>query len=337
METEIGVAIIGVGRIGAIHFRNILKNTDLSLRWVIDVNKTAAEDFAAKVPAKFNCKSSSSLDEMLQDRNVQAVVICTPTAEHPQAILSCLRAGKAVMCEKPIAMNLQDIDMCYNESKKLNVPLLCAYQRRHDDSFARAREHIRNGGIGKIQMVRTSSRDHPYPTMNYLKISGKIFHDCASHDMDMVRWLTGEDPIEVFAVGSAFNSEIGSMKDWDTIMITMKFPSGVIANIDNSRFAAYGYDQRIEILGDKGMVQAMNQTPTSVVYSSENGISTDPYHFSFPQRYEKTYASELAHFVQVVRGKVAPALTHDDIRKVTIIANACEHSCETGKPVKVEY
>jgi len=334
---DIGVAIIGVGRIGAIHFKNILRNTDLSLKWVIDVNAKGAEEFCSRVPAKFQCQWASNLDSMLKDRSVRGVIICTPTAEHPDQILACLRAGKAVMCEKPIAMKLEDIDRCYEESKKLNVPLLCAYQRRHDDSFSRARDVIRSGGIGKLQMVRTSSRDHPYPTMNYLKISGKIFHDCASHDMDMVRWLTGEDPVEVFAVGTAFNPEIGNMKDWDTIMITLKFPSGIVANIDNSRFAAYGYDQRIEAFGDKGMVQAMNQTPTSVIVSNENGVSTDPYLHSFPQRYEKTYATELAHFVDIIQGKAEPKLTHDDIRKVTLIANACEHSCETGQPVKITY
>jgi len=120
-------------------------------------------------------------------------------------------------------------------------------------------------------------------------------------------------------------------------MITMKFPSGVVANIDNSRFAAYGYDQRIEALGDKGMVQAMNHTPTSVVISNSHGVTTDPYLYSFPQRYEKTYASELAHFVKVIQRKAEPLHTRDDIRKVTIIANACEKSCETGQPVKVTY
>lgn len=335
--SEIGVGVIGVGRIGAIHFANVLKNTDLSLKWIIDVNKNAADEFAKKVPIKFGCKSSSNIEDMLQDPSVQGVIICTPTSEHTKSILSCLRAGKAVMCEKPIAMNLNDIDSCYNESKRLNVPLLCGYQRRHDASFSKTRDSIKDGVIGKLHMLRTSSRDHPYPTLNYLKISGKILHDCCSHDLDVMRWLTGEDPVEVFAMGHAFNPQVKELNDWDTVNISLKFPSGTVGNIDVSRFSAYGYDQRIEAFGDKGMVQANNQQPTSVIVSNASGVTTDPYFYSFPQRYEKTYAAELAHFVQVIQRKVEPILTHQDVRKVTILASACEESCETGKPVQVKY
>jgi len=274
---------------------------------------------------------------MLKDPSVQGVVICTPTAEHPQVILSCLGSGKAVMCEKPIAMNLKDIDECYNESNRLKVPLLCGYQRRHDASFSKTKESIKEGVIGKLHMVRTSSRDHPVPTLNYLKISGKIFHDCCSHDLDIMRYMTGEDPVEVFAMGHAFNPNLKELEDWDTVNISLKFPSGVVGNIDASRFAAYGYDQRIEVFGDKGMVQANNQQPTSVVVSTVSGVTSDPYFYSFPQRYEKTYATELAHFVQVILKKVEPILTHQDVRKVTILASACEESCQTGKPVRVQY
>jgi len=328
------VALIGVGRIGAIHFKNILNNHDLSLKWVIDVNEKAAQEFASKVPG---CQASSSTTKMLEDASIEGVIICSPTAEHTKAILDCLRAGKAVMCEKPISLNLEDIDLCYNESKRLNIPLLCAYQRRHDESFAKARQTINNGSIGKVQIVRSTSRDHPLPTLNFLKISGKIFHDCTSHDIDMVRWLTGEDPCEVFAFGSAFRSEIASLHDWDTVTINLKFPSGVLATIDVSRFAAYGYDQRIEIHGDQGMVQAFNQQPTSCVVSTHEGVKSDPYFHSFPQRYEKTYATELAHFVRVIRRETEPMVNHDDIKKVTIIASAAERSCETGAPIKLTY
>jgi len=294
----------------------------------------SAQRSAAKSPS---AKATTNLDEALADSTVQGVVICTPTAQHREAILKSLRAGKAVMCEKPISLNLEEIDECYNESKKLNVPLLCGYQRRCDPSFRTLQQACRNGKIGTVQIVKTTSRDNPVPTLAYLKISGKIFHDCGSHDIDVCRWIAGEDPHEVFAAASSFNPDIKALEDWDTVLITLKFPSGIIASIDLSRKAAYGYDQRIEVLGDKGMLQAMNRQPTTVVLSNDEGVSTDPYCYSFPQRYDQTYALEMDHFADIIANKAVPLLSHDDARKVNIIADGAELSCQTGKPVTLKY
>ena len=188
-----------------------------------------------------------------------------------------------------------------------------------------------------MQIIKTTSRDNPVPTLAYLKISGKIFHDCGSHDIDVCRWIAGEDPCEVYAAASSFNKDIKALEDWDTVLITLKFPSGVIASIDLSRKAAYGYDQRIEVLGDKGMLQAMNRQPTTVVLSNDEGVSTDPYCYSFPQRYDQTYALEMDHFADILSKKVDPLLSHDDARKVNIIADGAELSCQTGKPVTLKY
>jgi myo-inositol 2-dehydrogenase/D-chiro-inositol 1-dehydrogenase len=334
ISEPIGVILAGVGRIGKVHMKNILGNIRLRLKWVVDVEIKAAQ---AAIQGLSDVRATSNLEEALQDTSVHAIVICTPTADHREVILRALRAGKAVMCEKPISLHLKETDECYNESKKLGVPLFCAYQRRSDPTFAGLQERCKNGDLGTIQVVKTTSRDNPVPTLAYLKISGKIFHDCGSHDFDLCRWITGEDPIEVYSYGSAFNPDIKALNDWDTVVTQMKFPSGAIAVVDLSRKAAYGYDQRIEVLGDKGMIQSNNQQKTSNLCHLETGISADTNFYSFQQRYEKAYALELDHFADVVVGKATPRLTHDDVRKVTLIAEAAEKSAETGKPVKINY
>ncbi len=330
--------VVGLGRAGMIHVRGALDGSPLlALTAVADADAARAEDVAkahAGVRPFASAQAALAADE--KEDLFDAVVIATPTAHHVQDIQDSLRAGKPVMCEKPISFAVADIDSCYALAKEQKLPLLCAYQRRHDASFGAVARSAQAGEIGTLQVVRSTSRDNPVPTIDYLKISGKIFHDCGSHDIDMVRWVLGEDPIEVHAVGSAFNKDIAALGDWDTVVMTLTFPSGAIATIDLSRKAVYGYDQRLEVLGDDGMLQAENRQPTSVVRSTGAGISTDPHFFSFPQRYKETYFEELKHFGRVCRGSEAPMISHKDARSVAIIADAAERSCETKVSVKIE-
>jgi len=333
-NSRIGVCLVGTGRIGAVHFANIMANLRLQLLYVVDVDTKRAEEFASKAGA--DCQASASIDAALKDARVKAVVVCTPTAQHRDIIIASVRAGKAVMCEKPISLKIEEIDECYAEAEKCKVPLLCGYQRRHDPSFAQLQKTCQTGGIGTLQICKTMSRDNPVPTIAYLKISGGIFHDCGSHDIDLCRWILQEDPEEVFCVASAFKKEIAEIDDFDTVLVTLKFPSGALGSIDLSREAVYGYDQRIEVHGSNGMVQAHNKQPTSMVLSNRNGIAIDTNCYSFPQRYVEAYANELAHFVDCVEGKTVPILTHKDARMVSIIADAAEESARTGKAIKMQ-
>jgi len=298
------------------------------------LKKKNAAPFIAQAPG---CKYLKTIDEALQDQKLKGVVICTPTAAHKDIIIKSIRAGRTVMCEKPISLKLEEIDECYAEAKKHNVPLFCAYQRRSDPSFVKLYESIRKGDIGKVQIVKTISRDNPVPTVAYLKISGGIFHDCGSHDIDLCRWIAGEDPTEVYAAASTFREEIKAIDDYDTIMITLKFPSGAIGSIDLSRKAAYGYDQRMEVLGEKGMVQTQNRQPSSFVLSTESGVIGDPNMYSFPQRYVEAYAAEIDHFADLILRKCEPRLSHEDSRKVSIIAEAAEASARKGERVFIKY
>jgi len=334
MSGRFGVALVGTGRIGVVHLRNIVANPRLTLKYVVDVDIKSAERAASQT---VSAKAVTTIDEVLADNEVKGIVICTPTAQHREIILAAVRAGKHIMCEKPISLAVKEIDECYQEAKKCGVHLLCGYQRRSDPSFVQLQQAARNGGIGTIQIVKTISRDNPVPTLAYLKISGGIFHDCGSHDIDVCRWILQEDPVEVFGVASAFNADIKAIDDFDTVLMTLKFPSGAIANIDLSRKAAYGYDQRIEVLGDKGMLQAQNRQPTTVIHSTDSGVNSDTYCYSFPQRYEHAYAIELDHFVDILAGKTEPKLSHDDARKVAIIADAVEESVRKGTKIVVNY
>jgi myo-inositol 2-dehydrogenase/D-chiro-inositol 1-dehydrogenase len=311
-----------------------MANLRFQLLWVIDVDTKRAADFASRAGPE--CQSSGTFENPLKDPRVKAVVICTPTAEHKEQILSAIKAGKSILCEKPISLKVNEIDECYEAAKNNNVHLLCGYQRRHDPSFAQLQEICRNGGIGTLQIVKTISRDNPVPTLAYLKISGGIFHDCGSHDIDLCRWILNEDPEEVFCFASAFKKDIGALNDFDTVLVTMKYPSGALANIDLSREAVYGYDQRIEVLGSGGMLQANNKLPTTTVLSTKQGHQVDPNCYSFPQRYEHAYPRELDHFADIIDGKATPKLTHEDARKVAIVADAIEESCRAGKPISMK-
>ena len=175
------------------------------------------------------------------------MIVATPTHSHETYVRRALQAKKAVFCEKPVAVDMNRLRECYNLAEEVKCPLFCAFNRRFDLGMSRLRDQLKQGRVGKLYQIKTTSRDSPSPGIDYLKISNGIFHDCAVHDIDMVCWVVGERPIGVFAQGSAFDPEIGALGDVDTVAIVLKFASGVLASIDLSRHSQYGYDQRLEV------------------------------------------------------------------------------------------
>lgn len=184
---------------------------------------------------------------VLGDSEVDAVLIATPTDTHEQYVIKSLRAGKAVFCEKPIAADIRSVAACYEEAEKQNRPLLCAFNRRFDPGMSSVCRQVREGKVGTIYQIKTCSRDSPLPPISFLKLSNGMYHDCAVHDIDMICWIAGEEPVGVMAMGSTFNREIEAIGDVDTIAIILKFPSGILGSIDLSRHSSYGYDQRLEV------------------------------------------------------------------------------------------
>jgi myo-inositol 2-dehydrogenase/D-chiro-inositol 1-dehydrogenase len=326
------IAVIGAGRIGQIHARNVARHPGAHLRWITDVNRAAAETLAKDLGAQVADTAGRAID----DKAVDAVVICSPTDTHAELIEAAAKAGKAIFCEKPIDLSLERVDRCLETVRKAGVTMMIGFNRRFDASFAAVHEGIRAGKIGKLETLIITSRDPGPPPIGYIKQSGGLFRDMMIHDFDMARWLLGEAPTEVYAVASNLvDPEIGKAGDIDTAMVVLKTKSGCIGQISNSRRAVYGYDQRIEAFGAKGMLQAGNQLGTTVTFSGEPGVVGDkPLHF-FLERYAEAYRAELQHFVDCCLGKAQPRTSIEDGRNAIVLAEAAVQSLQRGQPVKL--
>ncbi|MCC7072803.1 MAG: inositol 2-dehydrogenase [Deltaproteobacteria bacterium] len=324
--------LLGAGRIGQVHAKNVVARKDARLYGVVEVNAAAAAALADSTGAK----RFDTADEALLDTAVDAVLICTSTDTHVEMIVKAARANKPIFCEKPVDLDIKKVDACLAEVNKTGVPLLMGFNRRFDPSFKALRDRLQAGELGKVESIKITSRDPQPPPPAYVKVSGGLFRDMMIHDLDMARYLLAEEPTQVFATGSVLvDPAIGEAGDVDSAMVILKTPSGRLAHIDNSRRAAFGYDQRVEAFGEKGMLQANNPTPTAVVATTTTGQKSDkPFHF-FLERYAAAYQAELEHFLAVLDGKAAPLVTGDDGRRALVLADAATESMRTGKLIEV--
>jgi myo-inositol 2-dehydrogenase/D-chiro-inositol 1-dehydrogenase len=320
----------GAGRIGQIHAANIAARTDARLRYVVDVNRAAAESLAGRYGA-----SVADTDAALNDPAVDAVLIASSTDTHADLIERAAKAGKAIFCEKPVDLDLKRVDACLAVAKQAGVPLLIGFNRRFDPSFATLRQELAGGAIGRLELLAITSRDPGPPPLAYIKVSGGLFRDMMIHDFDLARWILGEDPIEVYATASCLvDPAIGQAGDIDTAVVVLRTKSGAIAQISNSRRAVYGYDQRVEAFGSGGMLRAENRTPTTVERATAGGVARDkPLHF-FLERYAEAYKAELDHFLAALAKGEAPSPTGADGRAALALAEAALESSRTGRPVK---
>lgn len=324
-------AQFGAGRIGAIHAANLAASGAAQLRYIVDVNTEAAQKLAARHGARV-----TNVGTALGDPAVDAVIIASSTDTHADLAIAAAKAGKAIFCEKPIDLSLKRVDACLAAVKKARVPMLVGFNRRFDPSFAELRARLQAGAIGAIEQVIITSRDPGPPPVAYIKVSGGQFRDMTIHDFDMARWLLGEEPSEIFAYGSCLvDPAIGKAGDTDSVMIVMKTKSGKLAHINNSRRAAYGYDQRIEVHGAKGRLLAGNRTATTVEQADATNVSADkPLHF-FLERYADAYRLELAAFLDALaNGKPMP-VDAEAGRQAIVLAEAAAKSLRTGRSVKL--
>jgi len=321
----------GAGRIGQIHAANLAARPDAELVLVVDVVEDAAESLAAKHGARV-----VTPDEALADKSVDAVIIASSTDTHADLIEASARAGKAIFCEKPIDLDIVRVDACLAVVAECDVPLFVGFNRRFDPSFASLKARLDGGEIGPVEMVSITSRDPGPPPLAYLKVSGGLFRDMMIHDLDMARWLLGEEPVQVFAFAEALvDPAVATVGDVDTAVVVLRTATGRLAQISNSRRAVYGYDQRVEVLGSAGMLRAENQRPTSVEIATETSTRTDnPLHF-FLERYADAYRIELDTFIEAVLEGDAPQPGGADGRMALRLADALLQSRETGAPVDV--
>jgi myo-inositol 2-dehydrogenase/D-chiro-inositol 1-dehydrogenase len=327
----IHIAQFGAGRIGRIHAANLAAGDSARLRYVVDVDAAAAADLAQRYGAM-----AVDARTALADPKVSAVLIASSTDTHADYCIAAARAGKAIFCEKPIDLSLKRVDACLKAVAAAKVPMFVGFNRRFDPSFASLKARIDAGEIGPVEQVVISSRDPGLPPLGYLKVSGGQFRDMTIHDFDMARWLLGEEPVEVMAMGSALvDPAVAKVGDTDSVMVLLRTKSGRLAHINNSRRASYGYDQRIEVHGAKGRMIAGNLTPTSVEKADAAAVSSDKPLYFFLERYAEAYRHELAAFVTALAKKKKMPVDANDGRRALLLAEAALESCRRGRAVKV--
>ena len=325
------IAQFGAGRIGQIHAANIAAMKDVRLRYIVDLNADAARKLAARYRARVVAERDA-----LADREVGAVLIASSTDTHARLAIAAARAGKAIFCEKPIDLSLSKVDSCLQEVEKAGVPMFVGFNRRFDPSFSALKARLDAGEIGAVEQVVISSRDPGPPPLSYIKVSGGMFRDMTIHDFDMARWLLGEEPVEVFAMGECLvDRKIGAAGDIDSAMVLLRTGSDRMCHINNSRRAAYGYDQRIEVFGARGMLRAENLGETTVERFGPRGTVADrPLDF-FLERYADAYRAEMAAFVRALTQSTPMPVGAKDGRQALVLAEAALQSHKKRQAIRL--
>ena len=325
------IALLGAGRIGKVHARAIAEDKRAKLVAVVDAMPQAAQAIADTA----GC-AVSTIDAVVEDPQVDAVIICTPTNTHADLLERFARAGKPIFCEKPIDLDVARARACLQVVRQTGAKVMLGFNRRFDPHFRAVRQAIDDGRIGKVEMVTITSRDPGPPPAEYIKVSGGIFRDMTIHDFDMARFLLGEEIATVFATGSVLvDSKIGELGDYDSASLVLTTKSGRQAVISNSRRASYGYDQRIEVHGSLGSVSAENQRPVSIEIANKEGYTRPPLHDFFMTRYTSAYAAEISAFIDSVEAGAALSPTAEDGLVALQLADAALRSTKEGRAVSL--
>ncbi len=325
----LNVGLLGAGRIGQVHAVNIAAHPKTRLAAVSDVHLASAETLA-----KTYASTVKTSDEIIADPGIDAVLIATSTDTHADLIEAATAAGKAVLCEKPVDLSLDRARACQAQVASAGVPVMVGFNRRFDRNFSDLKGALDAGEIGAPEMLAITSFDPAPPPIDYVKVSGGLFRDMMIHDFDIATFLMGEPPVKISAVGSSIiDTRIGAEGDVDTAAVTMTYAGGQIAVIRNSRRAAYGYDQRIELLGSDGMLQAQNMLENSVVKSTADGVTAAKPMYFFLERYMPAFAALWDGFAtSVTQGSALPVSLDDGVTALQM-AEAATRSHQTGQPV----
>lgn len=331
---QLKVGIIGAGRIGSLHAKSICYNVPTAK--VVGITDVFAEN-AKKVAAELGIeKVYADYKEMLADPEVEAVLVCSSTDTHADIAIEAAKAGKHIFCEKPVDLTPSKVEAVIAAVKEAGVKLQVGFNRRFDHNFANIRSMVNDGKIGDVHIVKITSRDPEPPSAQYAAVSGGMFIDMTIHDFDMACFMAGSEVTEVYANATCLvDPAIGAAGDVDTAIISLKFANGAIGVIDNSRRAAYGYDQRVEVFGSKGAAMASNDTPTNVVYMGADGVVADKPLYFFLERYMQSFRDEMLQFVDaVLEDKPVPATGVDGLNAI-LIALAAKKSVAEGRPVLI--
>ena len=328
----IGFAVIGAGRIGQIHAQNVADSDCARIVTVCDIVEDAAVELAVRCGGR-----AASVEQSLMDKDVDAVIIASSTDTHAEFIRQAAAAGKAIFCEKPLDLDLQQARESVDVAARANVLLCLGFNRRHDPDFEKLRMEAASGAIGSIEVVTIISRDPSPPPPDYIRRSGGLFRDMMIHDLDMGRWLLGEEPHQVYATGSTLaDPAIGDMGDIDTAVAVLRTASGRLCHITNSRRCSYGYDQRIEVFGSQGLLRVDNKRNTQVEKATADGFSTEPALPFFLERYARSYRIQLDRFIRAADGDRAGLAMGSDGLRALQLAEAAQESFESSRPVIIK-
>lgn len=334
----VNVGIIGAGRIGQVHAKSILTG-------VPDAKILAIADPYMKPEVAAWAKSVGienvyeDYKKILADERIDAVLICASTNLHAQLSLEAIAAGKHVFCEKPIDQSIEKIEQV--KAALAASPKKLVYQvgfnRRYDHNYRAMRKAVEDGKIGEVQYVRVSSRDPEPPPAQYVAVSGGIFMDMMIHDLDMVRYLSGQEVVELYAQGACLiDPAIGEAGDVDTATVTLKLSNGALATIDGSRKAVYGYDQRGEVFGSKGCVTSSNDSESNIVLSTVDGVTSEKPLWFFLERYMGSYQAEIREFINCIEKGAEPWVGIEDGLVSIKLALACAKSLKNNLPVRID-
>ncbi len=335
MTETVRVGVIGAGRIGQVHAEHLAHRVPGAVVLAVaDINEEAARACAERLNIP---TATGRVQDVFADPAIDAVVICSSTDTHARFIEEAAAAGKHIFCEKPIDHDLARIDRALDAVERAGVRLQIGFNRRFDPNFAAARRMVAEGRIGQPHLLRITSRDPEPPPIEYIRVSGGIFLDMTIHDFDMARYLVGSEVTQVFAAGGVLvDPAIGAAGDIDTAVVTLWFENGAIGTIDNSRRAAYGYDQRVEVFGSGGGIVVSNETPHRAVYCDGEGVHGPKPLYFFMQRYTESFIIEMRAFIDAVQHGRPTPVTGRDGRVPVVMGLAAWKSYKEGRPVRLD-
>jgi myo-inositol 2-dehydrogenase / D-chiro-inositol 1-dehydrogenase len=334
MITRPGIALLGCGRIGQVHARSLASLREhCELRIIADPRADVAEQLANLLDVPM---WTTDAEEAISGAGIDAVIVASSTETHATFIEMAAQHGKDIFTEKPIALDIEATDRALAAVEAAGVRLQVGFQRRFDRGYEAAHQDIAHGAIGRVEMIRDAMRDPQPPPKEYVAISGGLYRDMTIHNFDCVRWLMGEEPVEVFATASTLVSdEIAGAGDIDTSVVTLRFGSGSLATIENSRRSGFGYDVRTEVFGSSGAIMIGESRQTPVRRFDASGVHEDHQYF-FLERFADAYRRELDAFISAIRNNDPVPVTGADGRAALLMAYAAEHSLREHRPVSMD-
>jgi myo-inositol 2-dehydrogenase/D-chiro-inositol 1-dehydrogenase len=326
------IAVIGTGFIGSVHAKNVARHPGTELVAVNDTNF----EFAKKAAAATGAQPVADIADIFEDQNIEAVVIATPTNTHVEYLTRAANAGKAIYCEKPIGLDYGEAEKAVTAVRKTGVPVMLGFNRRFDASHAAVKQAVEKGEVGKVEIIQMTNRGPQPPPIEYVKVSGGQMRDQTIHFFDLLRWLTNDEPVEVYAIGGALvSAAIGEAGDVDTSIVSIRMASGAFCQIDSSRRAAYGYDERIEVFGSEGMAESRRQNFRGMSLYKGRTVTEDGMYAGWFERIESSYYQALDAFLTSVRKGTAPSPSLEDGLKAQLIADKATECLKTGRPAKI--